>query len=73
VLVPLFPGLPGGPELLIILILFGLVIVAPLVLLAVAVVGGVSLFGGSDDERVEELERRVEELETELERERRRD
>jgi sec-independent protein translocase protein TatA len=72
-LVPLFPGLPGGPELLIILILFGLVIVAPLVLLAVAVVGGVRLFGGSDDERVEELERRVEELETELERERRRD
>jgi sec-independent protein translocase protein TatA len=72
-LVPLFPGLPGGPELLIVLILFGLVIVAPLVLLAVAVVGGVSLFGGSADERVEELERRVEELETELERERRRD
>ena len=68
-LVPLFPGLPGGPELLIILILFLLVVVAPLVLLAAAVVGGVRLFGGSDD-RVEELEARVAELERELERER---
>jgi sec-independent protein translocase protein TatA len=73
-LVPLFPGIPGGPELLVILLLFLLVIVAPLVLLALAVVGGVSLFGrsGSDD-RVEELETRVAELERELERERERD
>jgi sec-independent protein translocase protein TatA len=69
-LVPAFPGIPGGPELLVIflimIVLFGL----PLVLIVGAVFLGWNVLG-SRGERVEELEDRVAELERELERERR--
>ncbi|WP_254538177.1 hypothetical protein [Halomarina litorea] len=60
---PLFPGVPGGPELFIVFVLFGI----PLVLLLVgAVVLRGFLRGRSEDSgRVQELERRVEELERE--------
>jgi len=58
--VPLFPGIPGGIELLVVL----LILVVPLVLLALTAVG-IGLFrrGSSNDAEVERLERRVEELE----------
>jgi sec-independent protein translocase protein TatA len=45
--VPLFPGVPGGPELLVILLVF-LVLVVPLVLVAVVVLG-VSVLAGGDE------------------------
>ena len=47
-MVPLFSGIPGGPELLVILLVV-LVLVVPLVLVAVVAVLGVSAFGGSDE------------------------
>lgn len=65
-LVPLFPGVPGGPELLVLLIIVVLLFGIPIVLIA----GGVIAWRGtqSDDEnRVEALESRVAELERELE------
>ncbi|WP_254543338.1 hypothetical protein [Halomarina pelagica] len=60
--IPLFPGVPGGPELFIVLLVFAI----PLVFLVVggAVVVGV-LRRRSSTDRVRELERRVEELERE--------
>ena len=59
--VPLFPGLPGGIEILVVLLVF----VVPLSLLAVVAVLGVGLVRrrSSNDAEVERLERRVEELE----------
>jgi sec-independent protein translocase protein TatA len=64
--VPLFPGLPGGPELLIVLILQLLFFGA---LTGLAAIGLAKLlgWGGDDDadERIEELERKVERLERE--------
>ena len=59
--VPLFPGLPGGIEILVVLLVF----VVPLGLLAVAAVLGVGLLRrrSSNDAEVERLERRVEKLE----------
>jgi sec-independent protein translocase protein TatA len=72
---PLFPGIPGGPELLVIFLIMVLMFGIPLVLIAGGVVGGAKLLGDSKrkDERVEELETRVQELERQLERERERD
>ena len=67
--VPAFPGIPGGPELLIILLITIVVFGLPLVLLVGAVFLGWNVLG-SRRERVEELEDRVAELERELERER---
>jgi sec-independent protein translocase protein TatA len=67
--VPAFPGIPGGPELLIILIIMIVVFGLPFVLLLGAVFLGWNVLG-SRRERVEELEERVAELERELERER---
>ena len=67
--VPAFPGIPGGPELLIILLIMIVVFGLPFVLLLGAVFLGWNVLG-SRRERVEELEERVAELERELERER---
>jgi sec-independent protein translocase protein TatA len=64
-MVPLQFGIPGGPELLVILLILFLTAVP--VLLVVLFLASRS--GGSD--RVEELEARVEELEDELREERR--
>lgn len=58
---PLFPGIPGGVELLIVLLVL-LVIVGPGILLVLL---GVGLLGRGDDDRIAELEARIEELETE--------
>jgi len=68
-LVPAFPGIPGGPELLILLLVAIVMFGLPLVLLLGAVFLGWNVLGSSR-ERVEELEERVAELERELERER---
>ena len=61
--VPLFPGVPGGPELLVILLLMVALFGLPVVLV---VLGWRHL--RADSERVQELEDRVRELETELDR-----
>jgi sec-independent protein translocase protein TatA len=58
-MVPLFPGVPGGPELLVVLLLLVALFGVPVV---VAVLGWRYLKG----DRVEDLEARVEELEAEL-------
>jgi sec-independent protein translocase protein TatA len=58
--VPLFPGVPGGPELLVVLLLLVALFGVPLV---VAFLGWQYLRG---DGRVDELEARVRELESEL-------
>ncbi|THE66346.1 hypothetical protein D8Y22_03505 [Salinadaptatus halalkaliphilus] len=59
-MVPLFvPGAPGGPELLIILFIFGLFVIAPLAILLYVVTNR------SNDDRIDNLERRVEKLEDE--------
>lgn len=70
--VPLFPGIPGGPELLVVLLIMLLLLGVPLLLVVGGVVGGIRLFGDSKQkaDRVEELESRVDRLEAELERER---
>ena len=62
-MVPLFPGVPGGPELLVILLLMIALFGLPVVIVAV--------FGWrylSRDDQVEELRARVDELESELDR-----
>ncbi|MFB6160022.1 MAG: preprotein translocase subunit TatA [Haloferacaceae archaeon] len=75
-MVPLFPGVPGGPELIVLLLLV-LLLGLPLVLVAGAVVLGIDVLGGDEDgergadatdARIEELERRVAELERDDER-----
>lgn len=66
-MLPLQLGVPGGPELLIvflILLLFGLPVLLVALLLA-------RRGGSGDADRVEELERRVEELERDRDREER--
>ncbi|WP_142855941.1 preprotein translocase subunit TatA [Salinigranum halophilum] len=60
-MVPLFPGVPGGPELLVVLLLAVALFGVPVV---VAVLGWRHLRGSG---RVDELEARVRELESELE------
>ncbi|WP_380678496.1 Sec-independent protein translocase subunit TatA/TatB [Salinigranum sp. GCM10025319] len=60
-MVPLFPGVPGGPELLVILLLMIALFGLPVVIVAV--------FGWrylDRNDQVEELEARVRELESEL-------
>jgi sec-independent protein translocase protein TatA len=59
-LVPLFPGVPGGPELLVILLLMVALFGIPVV---VAVLGWRYI---SDDDQIEELEARVRELESQV-------
>lgn len=61
-MVPLFPGVPGGPELLVILLVAIIAFGLPVVLIAAGVIGYRRLDKG---DRVEELEQRVEELERE--------
>jgi sec-independent protein translocase protein TatA len=56
--VPLFPGVPGGPELLVVLLLMVALFGIPVV---IAVLGWRYI---SDDDQVEELEARVRELES---------
>jgi sec-independent protein translocase protein TatA len=66
--VPLFPGLPGGPELLIVLLLQLLFYGA---IVGLAAVGAAKLLGWRQDddadERIAELERTVERLERDRE------
>jgi sec-independent protein translocase protein TatA len=62
-MVPLFPGVPGGPELLVVLLLMIALFGLPVVIVAV--------FGWRylrRDDQVEELRARVDELESELDR-----
>jgi sec-independent protein translocase protein TatA len=66
-MVPLFPGLPGGPELLIVLIIFMILVVGPGILLVLFGAYVLRGRGGDDEDRVEELEARIEELERERE------
>jgi sec-independent protein translocase protein TatA len=66
--VPLFPGLPGGPELLIVMLLQLLFYGA---IVGLAAVGAAKLLGWGEhddtEERIEELERTVDRLERERE------
>jgi sec-independent protein translocase protein TatA len=68
---PLQFGIPGGPELLVILLIAVLFFGVPLAL----VVGGVVLYRNRSrsGDRVEELEARIDDLERELDREHRDD
>ena len=61
---PLFPGLPGGPELLIVLLVMVLVLGIPTLLVAAAAFFGLRYVRGGDtrEERIAELEREVSEL-----------
>lgn len=61
---PLFPGIPGGPELLIVLLVMVIVLGVPTLLVAAAAFFGLRYFRGGDTraERIEELEREVYEL-----------
>ncbi|WP_313692757.1 hypothetical protein [Halorarum halobium] len=67
-MVPLFGAVPGGPELLIILLVLVLLFGIPLVLLLGGGVLGVKLFAdsGNEDGRVDELERELSETKAEL-------
>jgi len=66
----LFPGVPGGVELLVILLVMLVLLGLPLFLLAVGGLGFWKLSRGDgdgrDDETVEELRRRVDDLEAQL-------
>lgn len=64
-MVPLFGAVPGGPEMLIILLVLMLLFFGPVLVLVVL---GVRYFGSGSDAR--ELERRVDELEAKVEAER---
>ncbi|WP_435195728.1 preprotein translocase subunit TatA [Natronomonas sp. EA1] len=59
-MVPLFPGVPGGLELLVILLVAIVAFGLPLVLIAAGVIGYKRL---SDEDRIEKLEARIAELE----------
>ena len=65
--ITLLLGIPGGPELLMALFL-ALFIAFLVALVFVSLRSLVRFFGGSNDTRVRELERRVEQLESERER-----
>lgn len=72
-MVPLFGGIPGGPELLIILLISLLLFGGTAVLVLFLGVGGLRLLGGERDgadriaeDRVAELERELAETRTEL-------
>jgi sec-independent protein translocase protein TatA len=65
--VPLFPGVPGGPELIIIFLVI-LLVFGPVVLGVVVLFAYLRRKGGGDDEkdeRIAELEARIDELEGE--------
>ena len=62
-MVPLFPGIPGGPELLVVLVMLAFYVVIP-VLVIVAINSYLDGKRGYE-ERITALERRVEELENE--------
>ncbi|MFQ3318798.1 MAG: sec-independent protein translocase protein TatA [Natronomonas sp.] len=66
-MLPLQFAIPGGPELLVILLIAILLFGAPLLLVVLLIAKQGS---GTDSDRVAELEQRVEELEAELEEER---
>ena len=68
---PLFPGLPGGPELLVILLVMVLILGIPTVIVGAAAIFGFKYVRGGDGraERIEELEREVRDLRATLERE----
>ena len=61
---PLFPGIPGGAELLIVLLVMVVVLGVPTLLVGAAAFFGLRYFRGGDtrEERIEELEREVERL-----------
>ncbi|CQH49133.1 homolog to Sec-independent protein translocase subunit TatA [Halobacterium hubeiense] len=63
-------GLPGGMELA---VMFMILVSFAIVVFVVVAVGRMAFGGGSDDQRVAELEARVAELEAELAEERRDD
>lgn len=71
-MVPLFGGVPGGPELLIILLILLLLFGGTAVLVLVLGLGGLRLLGDdddvgrADDERVAALERELAETRAEL-------
>lgn len=72
-MIPLFGGVPGGPELLIILLILLLLFGGTAVLVLVLGFGGLRLWrnrddgaGRADDERVAALERELAETRTEL-------
>ncbi len=73
-MVPLFPGLPGGPELLILLFILVIPLAGLAVLALVAYLGIGRLRSSPDqsstDERIRELEREVADLRERLEDER---
>jgi hypothetical protein len=68
VLVPLQIGVPGGPEILV--LLFGLLLWVPVI---IGFLGGVGYFvlrlrsGGSVDERLDRIERKIGRLEAQVE------
>jgi sec-independent protein translocase protein TatA len=69
-MVPLFPGLPGGPELLILLFILVIPLAGLAVLALVAYLGIGRLRSSPDhstDERIRELEREVADLRERLE------
>jgi len=63
-IVPLQLGVPGGPELLVILLVAVILLGVPLLVL-LGVASGLSLLG-ADEEEIEELQRRGAELEAQL-------
>lgn len=68
-MVPLFGGVPGGPELLILLVVLLLMLAVPLAIaVGLFLLGRWSAGGGSDadTEQLAALRRRVDELEAEL-------
>jgi hypothetical protein len=62
--VPLFPGVPGGPELVVIFLVI-LLVFGPVVLGVVVLLAYLRRKGGGDDRsrRIAELEARIDELE----------
>ncbi len=62
--VPLQIGVPGAPELLIIFLIAVILLGVPLLVL-LGVASGLSLLG-ADEEEIEELQRRVAELEAQI-------
>ena len=61
---PLQLGVPGGPELLVIFLVAVILLGVPLLVL-LGVASGLSILG-ADEEEIEELQRRVAELEAQI-------
>lgn len=64
ILLPLVGGIPGGLELVVILIIFLIMLGIPAALVLLGLVGYGRL--SSKNERIEDLERRIDELEGEV-------